>query len=85
MMTVGNTHIVYASRESVVFRGRNGAPNFVYKNHTKIVTALGHVKNNEYYFADEVGTVCHFTFTPEANFEITKEILSVIAGPVNAV
>jgi len=41
IMTEGNTHIGYVTREQIVFRGRNGAPDFVYQDHVKRITALG--------------------------------------------
>ena len=44
MMTEGNTHVVYATGESLIFRGRNGAPDFVYNEHLKKITALTHIK-----------------------------------------
>ena len=53
MMTEGNTHVVYASGTSLVFRGRNGAPDFVYLDHVKKITALGHCQGTEYAFGDE--------------------------------
>jgi len=33
MMTEGNTHLVYGTNQNLVFRGRHGAPDFVYKDH----------------------------------------------------
>jgi len=85
MMTEGNTHIVYASGESLIFRGRNGAPDFVYNEHIKKITALGHLAGNEYAFGDETGLVAMFTFTPEGRFELGKTRPGVIPGPVKAI
>ena len=72
MMTDGNTHIVYATGESLIFRGRNGAPDFVFNDHFKKITALGHLAGNEYAFGDETGALCHFTFTAAGRFELGK-------------
>lgn len=55
MMTEANTHIVYATGDNLVFRGRNGAPDHVYQGHYKKITALGHLAGNEYAFGDETG------------------------------
>ena len=72
MMTEGNTHIVYATGDNLVFRGRNGAPDFIFDAHYKKITALGHLAGNEYAFGDETGALCHFTFSAAARFELGK-------------
>ena len=84
MMTEGNTHIVYASREMLVFRGRNGAPDFIFKEFTKKITSLGKAVGGQYYFGDEQGCVNHFTFTAEGVFEL-KNQLSMVPGPIHSV
>ena len=85
MMTEGNTHVVYASGECLVFRGRNGAPDFIYNQHVKKITALGHSSGNEYAFGDEEGQIHMFTFkTDTAHFEITKS-RPMLGGPVKQI
>jgi len=84
MMTAGNTHIAYATHDNLVFRGRNGAPDFIYLEHRCKITALGHLAGNEYAFGDENGQVSLFTFTAEGRFEITKT-RPMISGPVRCI
>ena len=84
MMTRNNTHIVYASREILIFRGRNGAPDFVFKEYTKKITSIGLAPAGQYYFGDENGMVNHFTFTAEGAFEL-KNQMGMIPGPVYSV
>lgn len=84
MMTEGNTHIVYATGTSLIFRGRNGAPDVVINNNVKKITALGHLAGNEYAFGDETGAISHFTFSPDGRFEVTKQ-RPVLGGPVKAI
>lgn len=84
MLTEGNTHIVYATGNNLIFRGRNGAPDFVYNQHVKKITALGHLAGNEYVFGDETGVVAQFTFSPEGSFVLGK-VRPGIAGPIKAI
>ena len=74
MLTEGNSHLVYATGELLIFRSLGGdAPDFVYRDHTKKITALSHYKGNEYAFGDAQGGVVRFTFAPDtAAFAITK-------------
>lgn len=84
MMTEGNTHIVYATGPNLVFRGRNGAPDFVYNEHNKKITALGHMLGNEYAFGDETGTLVMFTFQPDGRFELGK-VRPLLGGPIKQI
>lgn len=72
MMSDGNTHIIYATGDNLVFKGRNGAPDHVYNMHRQKITGLGHLAGNEYAFGDENGLVSQFTFTAEGRFEMGK-------------
>ena len=71
MMTTGNTHVVYGTHDNLVFRGRNGAPDFVYQDHRKVITAVGHMMDDQYAFGDETGMVVFFKFTAEGEFSLT--------------
>lgn len=84
MMTEGNTHIVYATGDNLVFQGRKGAPDHVYNGHKQRITGLGHLAGNEYAFGDETGVVSQFTFTAEGRFEMGKQ-RPMLAGPIKAI
>lgn len=84
-MTQDNTHIVYCSRDNLVFRGRNGAPDFIYQDYRQPITALGHVAGDDYAFGDEQGIVTFFKFTAQGEFSLTKAARQMINGPIKAI
>ena len=84
LLTEGNTHIVYCTADNLVFRGRNGAPDFVYEQHRKPITALTHISGTNYAFGDSAGEVSFFTFTAEAYFKIEKT-KTMFNGQINEI
>lgn len=84
-MTQGNTHVVYVTRDNLVFRGRNGAPDFVYQDHRQPITALGHMSGEDYAFGDEQGVITLFKFTAAGEFSLTKQPRQMINGPITGI
>ena len=75
LLTEGNTHLVYASGDTLVFRGRNGAKDFIYTGHHAKISALGHCVGDLYAFGDVNGQVQLFKFTTaDCKFELFKDV-----------
>jgi hypothetical protein len=84
MMTAGNTHLVYACHDNLVFRGRNGAPDFVYMDHKQPITAMAHMIDNLYGFGDQMGFITFFRFDANGTFAVT-ECRQMLPGPIKGI
>ena len=84
MMTAGNTHVVYATHDNLIFRGRNGAPDHIYKEHRQPITALSHMIDNQYAFGDASGVMTLFTFDANGTFAVVSA-RQMLPGPIKGI
>lgn len=60
-----NTHLIYITNKTLVFRGLDGAPNAIYWDHRQKITCVVHRSGSDYAFGDEQGNIVHFKFNAE--------------------